>query len=67
MRTAQYKYNVYSHGARNEQLFDLKHDPGETQNLAYEPTMQDMVRGHRARLRDWMQMTEDTADFLAKG
>ena len=34
VRTVQYKYNVYSHGARSEQLFDLKHDPGETQKLS---------------------------------
>lgn len=66
VRTAQYKYNVYSHGARNEQLFDLKHDPGETRNLAYEPTMHEIVKEHRALLRDWMQKTKDTADFPEK-
>jgi arylsulfatase A-like enzyme len=60
IRTAQYKYNVYSSGARNEQLFDLKHDPGETQNLAYEPSMRAIVEEHRALLRAWMQETDDT-------
>ena len=60
IRTVQYKYNVYSHGARNEQLFDLKYDPGETQNLASEPALRDIVREHRERLRIWMDKTGDT-------
>ena len=60
VRTAQYKYNVYSSGARNEQLFDLKHDPGETQNLAYEPSMHGIVEAHRNVLRAWMRKTHDT-------
>ena len=33
----KFKYNVYSYGARNEQLFDLKNDKGEEHNLAYDP------------------------------
>ena len=63
VRTERYKYNVYSHGARREQLFDLKRDPGEMQNLAYESAMQEIVAAHRARLRDWMKKTEDTMDL----
>jgi len=63
VRTAQYKYNVYSHGARHEQLFDLKLDPGETQNLACEPTMQEIVKAHRALLHRWMKATNDQAVF----
>ena len=59
IRTAQYKYNVYSGGARNEQLFDLKYDPGETRNLAYEPSMRHIVKKHRDMLRAWMQKTND--------
>lgn len=60
VRTAQYKYNIYSSGARNEQLFDLKFDPGETQNLAYEPAMQAIVKQLRKQLRIWMEKTNDT-------
>jgi arylsulfatase A-like enzyme len=60
IRTAQYKYNIYASGARNEQLFDLKYDPGETQNLAYEPAMQATVKKHRDLLHTWMQTTDDT-------
>jgi len=59
VRSAQYKYNLYSHGARREQLFDLKYDPGETQNLAYEPAMHKVVKAHRALLRQWMNETND--------
>ncbi len=65
LRSRQYKYNVYSHGTRNEQLFDLLHDPGETQNLAYEPTMQGVVRQHRTWLRQWREKTSDM--FSAPG
>jgi arylsulfatase A-like enzyme len=60
VRTSRYKYNIYSSGERNEQLFDLENDPGETQNLAYKPAMQAVVQEHRNLLRDWMQETEDT-------
>ncbi len=61
IRTAQYKYNVYSSGDRNEQLFDLKYDPGETQNLAYEPSMRSIVKKHRNLLSAWMQETDDNS------
>jgi len=45
--------------ARDEQLFDLKYDPGETQNLAYEPSMKPIVKRHRNLLRAWMRQTND--------
>jgi arylsulfatase A-like enzyme len=64
LRSRQYKYNVYSHGKRNEQLFDLKHDPGETQNLAYEPSMYGVVKQHRTWLRQWIKKTGDTFSGL---
>jgi arylsulfatase A-like enzyme len=64
VRTAQYKYNVYSHGARAEQLFDLKHDPGETQNLAFEPALNEILIYHRTLLKRWMAETDD--DFTAE-
>lgn len=60
VRTAQYKYNIYSHGARNEQLFDLVHDPGETQNLAYESSMHKILESHRKMLKEWISQTGDT-------
>ena len=60
VRTTQYKYNIYSHGKNNEQLFDLTNDPGETNNLAYMPDMQSTVDQHRHLLKQWMQKTNDT-------
>ncbi|UCF13896.1 MAG: sulfatase-like hydrolase/transferase [Phycisphaerales bacterium] len=61
IRTTQYKYNIYSSGARNEQLFDLKYDPGETQNLVCEPSMRAIVNRHGDLLRTWMRETGDTS------
>ncbi len=63
VRTAHYKYNIYSHGERNEQLFDLTYDPGETKNLALNESMQNIVNKHRNILREWMQKTNDTANL----
>jgi len=59
VRTERYKYNLYSHGKRNEQLFDLINDPGETQNLAFEPGMQTIKDAHRKMLDSWMEKTND--------
>ena len=64
LRSAQYKYAVFSHGERPEQLFDLLYDPGETHNLAYEPAMQEIVQAHRDMLRAWMRHTNDTTFVL---
>ncbi len=62
VRTDQYKYNVYSSGRRNEQLFDLKNDPGETTNLVYQPEFEEIRDLHRRYLHDWMERTAD--DFV---
>jgi arylsulfatase A-like enzyme len=59
VRTARYKYNLYSHGERNEQLFDLKNDPGETGNLAYHPDYKSVKEKHRNILDEWMEKTGD--------
>lgn len=59
VRTAQYKYNVFSYGARNEQLFDLEADPGEMKNLAARPEARSELNRHRALLKKWMEKTND--------
>lgn len=59
IRTARFKYIVFSHGARPELLFDLETDPGETENLAYQPAFGKIVAEHRALLREEMEETED--------
>lgn len=61
-RTDRYKYNLYSKGERNEQLFDMLKDPGETQNLVNEPSMQTLRSNHKKLLINWMKETND--DFL---
>ncbi len=54
IRTDRYKYVMYK-GDENptEQLFDLENDPGETQNLAYDPTHQAVLSNHRKILREF--------------
>jgi arylsulfatase A-like enzyme len=59
VRSAQFKYNLYSHGARNEQLFDLAKDPGEMQNLALDESMREVKLQHREMLRKWLDETQD--------
>ncbi len=63
IRTARFKYIIFSHGARPELLFDLDADPGETDNLAYQPAYQENVAEHRALLRQEMEQTADPFKF----
>ena len=59
LRSQQYKYNIYSTGENNEQLFDLVHDPGETCNLARDPRYAETLRAHREMLEEWIQDRDD--------
>lgn len=59
IRTERYKYTVYSSGERNEQLFDLIKDPGETKNLAYSEYYKKIVEVHRDLLGKWMKERDD--------
>jgi len=59
IRMNQYKYNLYSKGERNEQLFDLSKDPGEMNNLAYDSNFQDVKELLRHGLVSWMEETND--------
>jgi arylsulfatase A-like enzyme len=63
--TGRYKYNLFSYGARNEQLFDLETDPGETVNLAGRMDRQAELDRHRALLRTWMADTNDPFTVLS--
>ena len=63
IRTARYKYVVFSHGQRPELLFDLETDPGETQNLAYESAYREILSEHRALLRKEIEETADSFSF----
>ncbi len=62
IRMNQYKYNLYSRGERNEQLFDLDEDPGEMKNLAYDPDFLEVKESLHNKLVKWMEETND--DFL---
>lgn len=57
VRGARYKY-VYNSFARDE-LYDLRTDPAELQNLAAHPSYAETVRAFRQRLLDWMHATAD--------
>ncbi len=59
VRTSKYKFNVYSHGARNMQLFDLSTDPGEQRNLAIRPEARPVVERHLKHLKEWIDQTDD--------
>ena len=59
IRTARYKYIVFSHGQRPELLFDLETDPGETVNLAYQPAYREIVSQHRSLLLQEMEHSAD--------
>jgi arylsulfatase A-like enzyme len=60
VRTAGYKYNHYTAGRNNEQLFDLTHDPGEMRNLASDPRHQATLEAHRLLLQAWTRERGDS-------
>lgn len=60
LRTAEFKYNVYSLGLRNEQFYNLKTDPGEMNNLINDSAYQGEILKHKKMLQDWMARTGDT-------
>ena len=60
VRSERYKYIVYAEGAVREQLFDLRSDPGETRNLAQQPSAKKIMATHRDMLREWIKQTNDT-------
>jgi arylsulfatase A-like enzyme len=60
LRTAAYKYHVWSRGENREQLFDMINDPGETRNLAGLPEYAGQLRKHRNLFAEWLDKTDDT-------
>ncbi len=51
VRSAQYKYCLYSEGKRRESLVDMEKDPGEMVNQAGNPDFKDVLSQHRAYLK----------------
>lgn len=59
IRDHRFKYNLYNQGERNEQLFDLWEDPGETTNLAYKENYLSVKNTMKAALSEWIRETGD--------
>jgi arylsulfatase A-like enzyme len=57
VRTRDYKYMSFSGGGRNELLFDLKHDPGETRDLSRSRSHAKILAEHRRLLAQWTART----------
>jgi arylsulfatase A-like enzyme len=60
VRTDRYKYCVYTRGRQRESLVDLQADPGETTDLAADPTRRQVLREHRAILAQFGKEHNDT-------
>jgi len=60
LRTAEYKYHIWSKGKKRDQLFDMVNDPGETRNLAGLPDYAGQLKKHRALFAEWLKTTDDT-------
>ena len=52
-RTAEWKL-VYTPGREIQELYDVRADPGELDNRYGEPGLEEVTRGLRDRLQDWM-------------
>ena len=59
VRSEQYKYVALSQGKNPEQLFDLKTDPGETIDLAQDPSQLPILTIHHGYLSDWLHSHND--------
>lgn len=58
IRSSRYKYTHYLEG-EGEELYDLKKDPGEKVNLAYNPAYTKVLEEHRRMLDDYIRRTND--------
>jgi arylsulfatase A-like enzyme len=58
VRTNQYKF-IRSHGVWDiDQLYDLKKDPYEMNNLIRDPELQDLAKNLNKKLWDWLDQTK---------
>lgn len=60
--TGAERYTFYVNG--EQELYDLKNDPHEVENLADVPERQARVRELRAQLAQWQRQTRDTAEAM---
>lgn len=57
VRTPEYKLVTYQ-GDQTDQLFDLRQDPGEMRNLAFESRYAEVVANLKNRLAEWESLLE---------
>ncbi len=62
IRTERWKYNYYPDGY--EELYDLRNDPRERQNIAADPARRPVVDKLRQQLLNWL-ITADEVDQIA--
>ena len=55
VRSKKYKYVLYDKGLYREQLYDMENDRLEMCNLAIEQRYSDVLKAHRAMLKEWME------------
>lgn len=60
IRTKDFKYIIYDNGEKREQLFDMKKDPGEMNNLVYNKKYKAQLEMHRELIAQWAKETNDT-------
>ncbi len=58
VRYKQFKYNLYT--SKEEQLFDLKNDPGEIHNLLLSNDYENIRNECRKKIQEWAQATTDS-------
>lgn len=59
VRSDNYKYWIYSEGKNRESLFDMRFDPGEMVNQAQNPVYKEILKQHRAYLKEHSEKTGD--------
>ena len=65
IRTDRWKY-VWRH-EQPDDLFDLENDPGEVENLAADPSHQDVVAGLKAKLDAFFAQYADPKYYIVQG
>jgi choline-sulfatase len=63
VRSKSYKYCLYDHGKQRQELFDMKKDRLETENLAAKPEYKDIVKQHRDFLKTFAEKYKDKTAF----
>lgn len=59
VRSADFTFNIFSEGKRNEQLFQVEKDKGENNNLAFNEDFKKIRNEHLGMLKIWMEETND--------